>query len=222
MISNGAKPGKLDTGVENASIPHLKERPNMKTELKVKFLQHLNKKKREEGFTLIELLVVVIIIGILAAVALPSLLSQANKAKQVEARNNIGAMNRAAQAYHLENSDFTTSIGALGVGIPTETVNYQYGITTGAVSGESVSAQAASAIKDKLKAYHGQVYTTNVNTGGIVEAVTRAILLESLDPAPAGTDAATPYPGGANALPTTAGDDPAPVGPNTGWKNLGN
>ncbi|HBB34438.1 MAG TPA: hypothetical protein DC064_22270, partial [Cyanobacteria bacterium UBA9273] len=70
----------------------------MKIELKAKYLQYLNQKKQDEGFTLIELLVVIIIIGILSAIALPSFLNQANKAKESEAKQYTGSMNRAQQA----------------------------------------------------------------------------------------------------------------------------
>lgn len=184
----------------------------MKTELKVKFLQHLNKKKREEGFTLIELLVVVIIIGILAAVALPSLLSQANKAKQVEARNNVGTLNRAQQSFQLENQSFTSSVGALGVGIPTQTVNYRYSITVS--TAQSGAINVAAAIKDKLKAYVGHTYTTTVTSGGVAEAVSRANLWETTDPG--NGSGATPYdgtPGGVPGPGATPGGGP--------WKNLG-
>jgi type IV pilus assembly protein PilA len=152
----------------------------MKLEFQAKFLQHLNnKKKQQEGFTLIELLVVIIIIGILAAIALPSLLAQVNKAKQSEAKNNIGVMNRAQQAYQLEYQEFQTNVPQLGVGIKSQTENYQYDIQNG--SGGSTVINRAMARKPALKRYIGIVQTT-VGEATTGEVLTIAQACESKNP----------------------------------------
>jgi type IV pilus assembly protein PilA len=87
---------------------HLPKDIPMNSTFKFKLIQALNKKNRNKGFTLIELLVVVIIIGVLAAIALPNLLGQVAKGRQAEARTNLAAINRAQQAYRLERPTFAT------------------------------------------------------------------------------------------------------------------
>ena len=162
----------------------------MKSDLKVKYLQYLNNKKASAGFTLIELLVVIIIIGILSAIALPAFLNQANKAKQSEAKTNVGSMNRAQQAYILENDDFVvntvadpTEFAKLGLGIATETANYKYGAiqTTGGGAIKGVTNFADTVDPDaSLKVYYGQtVIGTLTDTG---EATTLVVLCEALKP----------------------------------------
>jgi prepilin-type N-terminal cleavage/methylation domain-containing protein len=83
----------------------------MKSEFKAKFIQNLiSKKKGNEGFTLIELLVVIIIVGVLAAIALPSFLNQIGKARGSEAKSNLGTINRSQQAYRLEQNTFANAL----------------------------------------------------------------------------------------------------------------
>jgi type IV pilus assembly protein PilA len=69
-----------------------------------------------------------ILFGIIIAIALPSFLNKANKAKQSEAKQYVGSMNKGQQAYFAENSAFSNSVAALGLGLKTETPNYKYSL----------------------------------------------------------------------------------------------
>jgi len=96
-----------------------------------------NADQKEQGFTLIELLVVIIIIGLLAAIALPSFLNQSNKARYSEAKTYIGTISRLQQVYHLEKRTFTDDIGKLNVGANTSTANFTYSVIAGSVNGNN-------------------------------------------------------------------------------------
>ncbi|AFY76042.1 prepilin-type N-terminal cleavage/methylation domain-containing protein [Pleurocapsa sp. PCC 7327] len=176
----------------------------MNSQFKANLLKVLANKKSNKGFTLIELLVVVIIIGVLAAVALPNLLGQVGKARETEGKNGIGTINRAQQAYHFEKQSFASALtdanlasnNILGVTVDSQ----YYSFSTNAGDAASVTQQAAStdAPKNGTRSYAGGVGFSSTS-GVYANVVCQSDQITNT--APSVTAAATPVcPSGSTAL----------------------
>jgi type IV pilus assembly protein PilA len=127
-------------------------------------LQRLRQRSTDEGgFTLIELLVVILIIGILAAIAIPSFLNQKSKAYDSSAKELARTAETTAETYSTDHGgEFTWGANGLA-----ELKKYETGLP-------SCPNASGACLKEVTETENGKGYTlvaTAQNTGDEFEIV---------------------------------------------------
>jgi prepilin-type N-terminal cleavage/methylation domain-containing protein len=87
------------------------------------------RRSRRTGFTLIELLIVVVIVGILAAIAIPKFSNTKGKAYAASMRTDLRNLATAEEGYYFSNETYTTDLTALDFN-PSSGVSISFGEAT--------------------------------------------------------------------------------------------
>jgi len=124
----------------------------------------------EKGFTLIELLVVILIIGILAAIALPAFLNQRGKAQDTEAKSQVRTAQTAMESYYTDNQTYVgADLAALKAIEPSLGQGKATLSVVGAPTKDSYELQSKSVNNDTFniaKASNGTVTRSCAGTNG--------------------------------------------------------
>ncbi|MEG4404639.1 type IV pilin-like G/H family protein [Microcoleus sp. MON2_D5] len=117
---------------------------------------------------------------IVGGLALPSVVGcgGAKKAKQSEGKQYVSAMNKGQQAIYAEDGAFSNSVNALGLGIKTQTTNYNYST----ISTKNSAFSYAVARSNNLTSYVGAVFLVPVSQAANKELTTVSILCAANSP----------------------------------------
>ena len=119
------------------------------------------------------------VVMILAAIALPlSTCGSPSKAKQSEAKQYVSSMNKGQQAKYAEDGAFSNSMNALGLGLKTQTTNYNYSI----IATKNAAFSYGVARSNNLTSYVGAVFLVPVSQAANNKKTTESILCAANSP----------------------------------------
>ena len=115
--------------------------------------------RNRKGFTLIELLIVVVIIGILAAIAIPKFSATREKAYRSSMMADLRNMASQQELYYSDNYTYSTSTGDLGI-VPSKGVTLD--ITNGTATGWAAEATHEGLTGEVCSTAHGDQGTGEI------------------------------------------------------------
>ncbi len=142
-------------------------------------MRHFRRKPNQKGFTMIELMVVVVIVGILAAIAVPLYGKYVKNARVSECTGRMGEVITAAKAWAQENQDAAGNplwpAGAGGVVDLTATENFTYAITAGGGANANTTAMTITGsgiAGSKMEGVTVTITVADINSSGGAPVVT--------------------------------------------------
>lgn len=142
------------------------------------FTKMRNRIESDQGFTLIELLVVILIIGILAAIAIPSFLNQREKGQDACAKSMLRTMQTGMETYYTDYNSYASAtlagLNAIENQIPTGGACGTTNVPTIGVAGSGACASGTPNANDYcvgLTSASGRPFALHRSSSGVITRV---------------------------------------------------